>query len=81
MDGKHVQVYMPTLRPDQCPMSFHKAAPVMAFQGLRTITYLDDLLIMNQSLEVLQSQVHQTVQLLESLGFNINWEKSQLVLS
>ena len=26
MDGKHIRVYMPTLRPDQCPTSFHKAA-------------------------------------------------------
>ena len=58
--------------------------PVMVFlrgQSLRTIIYLNDLLIMNQSLEVFQSQANQTVQLLESLGFNIDWEKSQLVPS
>ena len=56
--------------------------PVMTFlrgQGLRAITYLDGLLIMNQLLEVLQSQVNHTVSLLESLGFTINSEKSQLV--
>ena len=58
--------------------------PMMAFlrgRGLRTIIYLDDLLIMNQSPAELQSQVNQTVLLLESLGFTINREKSQLVPS
>ena len=58
--------------------------PVIAFlqgQGIQTIIYLDDILIMNQSLAALQSQVYQTVSLLESLGFIINREKSQLVPS
>ena len=58
--------------------------PMMAFlrgRGLRTIIYLDDLLIMNQSPVELQSHVNQTVSLLESLGFTINREKSQLVPS
>ena len=67
------------------PRTFTKLMkPVMAFlrgQGIRTIIYLDDILKMNQSLAALQSQVYQTVSLLEALGFTINWEKSQLVPS
>ena len=55
--------------------------PVMAhlrFQGLRMMIYLDDILIMAEDRETLQLQVHQTVALLEKLGFLVNRPKSVL---
>ena len=83
VEGKHEEFTCLLFGLTSAPMVFTKLLkPVMAFlreQGLRAIVYLDDLLIMNQSLEVLQSQVNHTVSLLESLGFTINREKSQLV--
>ena len=55
--------------------------PVMAYlrrQGLQSTIYPDGILIMHQSREGLLHQVELTVQLLQSLGFTINREKSQL---
>ena len=45
--------------------------PVMAylcFQGLRTVIYLDDILVLAENRDTLIQQVHYTVQLLEHLG-------------
>ena len=47
-------------------------------QGVWCIIYVDDILIMHQSKEILQHQVQLIVHLLESLGFIINGDKSQL---
>jgi len=55
--------------------------PVMAhlrFLGLRTVIYLDDILIMTEGREVLQQQVQQMITLLEQLGFTVNRMKSVL---
>jgi len=55
--------------------------PIMAHlhqQGIRSVIYLDDLLLMAQRKDLLISHVAQTVHLLEQLGFLVNQEKSQL---
>ena len=49
--------------------------PVMAHlrkQGLRSVFYLDDLLLMDQGKEYLMLKVTQVMELLESLGFMVN---------
>jgi len=45
--------------------------------GTRFIIYLDDLLILHQSKEMLEALVTQTCQLFEGLGLMINRKKSQ----
>lgn len=55
--------------------------PVMTHlrkQGIRSVIYLDDLLLMDQRKDYLTLKVAQVVELLESLGFMVNREKSQL---
>lgn len=55
--------------------------PVLAHlrqQGIRLIMYLDDMLVMAQSRTALEKQLIQIISLLETLGFVVNREKSQL---
>jgi hypothetical protein len=55
---------------------------VMAFlrrQGIRLVIYLDDILILNESKIGLKADVNTVIDLLQSLGFLINWEKSIVV--
>lgn len=47
-------------------------------KDLRTIIYLDDILIMHQSKESLLQEVKKTSNFLETLGFTINHPKSQM---
>ena len=47
--------------------------------GIRLVIYLDDIMIMNQSLSGIQSDLSTAVYLLENLGFLINQKKSVLV--
>ena len=47
--------------------------------GIRLIIYLDDLLIMAQSKEILNCHASTTLHLLENLGFTINYLKSVLI--
>ena len=47
-------------------------------QGLRSVIYLDDLMLMDQNKEYLALKVAEVVELLEKLGFLVNREKSQL---
>jgi hypothetical protein len=52
---------------------------VMAFlrrKGIRLVIYLDDILVLNESKEGLVADVNTVLELLQSLGFLINWEKS-----
>ena len=64
------------------PRTFTKLLrPVMAFlrsQGMRTVIYLDDILVLAENKEDLVLQVHQVTTLLEQLGFTINIQKSSL---
>ena len=55
--------------------------PVMSLirqQEIRSIVFLDDTLMMARSRERLLRQVQEIVQLLQLLGFVVNFEKSQL---
>ena len=54
---------------------------VMGFlrkKGLRLIIYLDDILILNTSRERVLADLEVVIELLQRLGFIINWEKSVL---
>ena len=56
--------------------------PVVALlrqQGIRLIIYLDDILIMAESSDLVLHQAALALNLLESLGFIVNYEKSHLV--
>ena len=56
--------------------------PVVAWlrgQGIRFIIYLDDILIMASSVELVKQHKQITIRLLESLGFLINYDKSMLI--
>lgn len=46
--------------------------------GIRVIVYLDDLLILAESHELARSHVTLALNLLESLEFSVNFEKSVL---
>ena len=50
-------------------------------QGVRLIIYLDDILIIASSIETLNRHKTLAISLLESLGFLINYEKSNLIPS
>ena len=46
--------------------------------GIRCVIYLDDILIIHQGKELGQQQTWATADLLESLGFLVNYQKSVL---
>lgn len=48
-------------------------------KGFRSVIYLDDFLCLGSSEELCQSNVEETIKLLEVLGFVINYKKSSLV--
>jgi hypothetical protein len=62
------------------PRAFTKLLkPVMAAlrsKGVRVVIYLDDMLFLNQDRKGLLEDVEMAVELLLSLGFLINWDKS-----
>lgn len=56
--------------------------PIAAYlrkRGIRIIVYLDDFLILGSSIEESKANTQLTLDLLQWLGFTINWEKSILV--
>ena len=56
--------------------------PVMALlrqRGLRSMIFLDDMLLMAESRQDLERQSQEVLALLRLLGFRINWGKSQLL--
>ena len=64
------------------PRTFTKILkPVMALlrhKGMRLVVFIDEILLMAQSQEELVQVMQELIQLLQLLGFMINWEKSQL---
>lgn len=50
-------------------------------QGMRLVIYLDDKLLLNESKEGIVSNTKTTIEILQLLGFLINWEKSVLIPS
>ena len=56
--------------------------PVIAWlrgQGVRMIIFLDDILVLAPTIDTLNQHARMTINLLESLGFLINYKKSTLV--
>ena len=51
----------------------------MRKRGIRIIVYLDDFLILGSSIKESKANTQLTLDLLQWLGFTINWEKSMLV--
>lgn len=47
-------------------------------QGMRLVIYLDDMLLLNELKEGVNSNTKITLEFLQFLGFIINWEKSLL---
>ena len=64
------------------PWAFTKVLkPFAAFfraKGHRLIVYLDDMLLLEQSYEALLSFTQEAVNLLQNLGFEVNWSKAIL---
>ena len=64
------------------PRTFTKVLrPVMAIlrqRGMRSIIFIDDILLIAQSPQELLDQTREVTQLLQLPGFRINWEKSVL---
>ncbi|KAJ8963910.1 hypothetical protein NQ317_008294 [Molorchus minor] len=48
-------------------------------KGFLSVSYLDDLLLIGDSYDKCRDNIKNTVNLLESLGFVINWKKSRLI--
>ena len=70
------------------PRTFTKLMKPMVIQmrnrGVRLIVYLDDILILAQSTQLLRAHMKMVAQMLESLGFKLNlkkceWEPSQCI--
>ena len=55
------------------------AVALLRQQGIRLIIYLDDILIMAESSDLVLHQAASALNVLESLGFIVNYEKSHLV--
>ena len=55
--------------------------PIVAYLRSRTIFYLDDILVLGSSQEECLANLNLVLQLLQSLGFLINWKKSSLTAS
>ena len=58
--------------------------PIVAYlrsKGIRTIFYLDDILVIGSSQEECQKHLDFVLRLLQNLGFIINWKKSTLIPS
>ena len=58
--------------------------PIIAFlraRGIRVIFYLDDILVIGATKEECETNLAFVLQLLQSLGFLINWKKSNLIPS
>ena len=54
-------------------------ASALRDKGIRLRAYLDDWAVLNQSQSLCESQTTEVVSLAQSLGFQVNWEKSDLV--
>jgi hypothetical protein len=47
--------------------------------GIRTIFYLDDILVLGSTFQICLSNLQEALSLLMKVGFIINWEKSSLI--
>ncbi len=81
---KHARVCLPSLRLSYSPKGFHKideARCTFEAESIRLIIYLDDILVMAESQDLVLHHAASVLNLLESLGFLVNYKKSLLVPS
>ena len=48
-------------------------------KGVKSVVYIDNILLIAQSLELLKQHTLATLNLLEALGYLVNYPKSQLI--
>lgn len=53
----------------------------LRLQGILTVIYLDDILVIGRTFDECRKNINTSIQLLQSLGFIINFEKSQIIPS
>ena len=68
--------FWPFIRTKSVHQVLKQVVLILRRKGIRLIIYLDDILLMNSCSLALQDNLRETVQLLISLGFIVNWEKS-----
>ena len=79
MEGQSLRVSMPAFRVIECfTKLLRRVVGFLREKGVRCVIYLDDILLMEQSREVLRQHTALAISLLESLGFLINYPKSHL---
>ena len=83
MGCQNIWIYLTPLWTLQCPTSLHETLTssngLLHARGLRCIMYLDNILAMHQFKEVLCGEMESMSNLLETLGFTINYDKSQTI--
>ena len=81
VERQHARVCLSPLRFSFCPESVHEAdeTSCSSIDTAGLIIYLDDILIMAESSDLVLHQAASALNLLESLGFIVNYEKSHLV--
>ena len=80
--GQNLRIYSNAIRPKCGPQAVYKNhVASLRSQGVRLIIYIDDILIIASSIETLNRHKTLAISLLESLGFLINYEKSNLTPS
>ena len=76
---RDLPIQVSSFRPCHSTLSFYQAAPAcvsfLRQQGVRLVIYLDDLLLMAETQELLQQQLHHIMSLLTKLGFLLNLKK------
>ena len=85
VEEQNLRIYSNAIQPKCGPRLFTKIMkPVVASlrsQGVHLIIYLDDILILASLIETLNRHKKLAISLLESLGFLINYDKSNLTPS
>ena len=67
-------------RRSQGPKGFHQRFVwAVCNKGIRLVIYLDDIIVVSSSREFSAEETTTVIHILESLGFIVNKEKSQLV--
>ena len=85
VSGQSLRVSVPPIWPLLCSPSLHKnsetnVSSVLSL-GIRIVIYIDDMLLLHQKSQVLQSLFAQVVAFLENLGFQVKMEKGSVAPS
>ena len=73
-------VHLPTIWPVVCPMGLHQGDEALSIllrsMGVRMIVYIDDMLLMAESINQVEAHLEALIYLLTGMGFVINIPKS-----